>query len=549
MSSVSFSANGKEVKNAYDSIISGESTFEWALYGYEDGSNEIELVDSGNGLQQLCDEFDEEEYQYAFARVTDPNTKLPRFVFISWCGESVPFTKKGMYNTFTNDVLRYFSGFHIHINARSKFDVDPDEIMKKVKSCSGANYSFHQNQALKNKAFDNTPKIEPKIELKDESNKIKDYSSVPKRNPLNSGDVNSTPAPKVNPLNSGNVSSTPAPKINPLNNNSSTESTKPFITGSNSNLNPLNNNNNSDSVEQSSSRRSSNADYNPLQPNASRKNSVAKESSRGSVESIRETFEKMNKSEPEEKEDVSKVCSKSISSRINAFQNQIQETNENNKKEEAIKKELSSKNLKNWEQHKEPPKPIVRDVPKPAEEEPPKPVERDIPQPVVEEPPKPVVEEVVQEQEQKLDEQNGNTVKALYSYEAVEEGELSFEENEILTNVVDVPGEGWWSGKNSKGEYGMFPANYVSSDLNATGGEEETEVIEEKTNKPVLEDDNTDLQAEVLYSYEAQDDTEISLEVGEIITGIILQDENWAIGFNQNSQQGMFPLNYVKLNK
>jgi len=454
-----------------------------------------------------------------------------------------------MYNTFTNDVLRYFSGFHIHINARSKFDVDPDEIMKKVKSCSGANYSFHQNQALKNKAFDNTPKIEPKIELKDESNKIKDYSSVPKRNPLNSGDVNSTPAPKVNPLNSGNVSSTPAPKINPLNNNSSTESTKPFITGSNSNLNPLNNNNNSDSVEQSSSRRSSNADYNPLQPNASRKNSVAKESSRGSVESIRETFEKMNKSEPEEKEDVSKVCSKSISSRINAFQNQIQETNENNKKEEAIKKELSSKNLKNWEQHKEPPKPIVRDVPKPAEEEPPKPVERDIPQPVVEEPPKPVVEEVVQEQEQKLDEQNGNTVKALYSYEAVEEGELSFEENEILTNVVDVPGEGWWSGKNSKGEYGMFPANYVSSDLNATGGEEETEVIEEKTNKPVLEDDNTDLQAEVLYSYEAQDDTEISLEVGEIITGIILQDENWAIGFNQNSQQGMFPLNYVKLNK
>jgi len=48
MSQVSFSANGKEVKNAYDSIISGESSFEWALYGYEDGSNEIELVDSGS---------------------------------------------------------------------------------------------------------------------------------------------------------------------------------------------------------------------------------------------------------------------------------------------------------------------------------------------------------------------------------------------------------------------------------------------------------------------------------------------------------------------
>ncbi|OUM64649.1 hypothetical protein PIROE2DRAFT_42332, partial [Piromyces sp. E2] len=57
----------------------------------------------------------------------------------------------------------------------------------------------------------------------------------------------------------------------------------------------------------------------------------------------------------------------------------------------------------------------------------------------------------------------GITVKALYSYEAAEEGELSFDENEILTNVVEVPGEGWWSGNNSKGEYGMFPSNYVST--------------------------------------------------------------------------------------
>jgi len=48
MSTVSFSANGREVKRAYDSIINGESTFEWALYGYEDDSNEIELVDSGS---------------------------------------------------------------------------------------------------------------------------------------------------------------------------------------------------------------------------------------------------------------------------------------------------------------------------------------------------------------------------------------------------------------------------------------------------------------------------------------------------------------------
>ncbi len=44
------------------------------------------------------------------------------------------------------------------------------------------------------------------------------------------------------------------------------------------------------------------------------------------------------------------MCTGKISSKISAFQNQIQETNENNRKEQAIKKELSSKNLKNWDQ-------------------------------------------------------------------------------------------------------------------------------------------------------------------------------------------------------
>jgi len=40
----------------------------------------------------------------------------------------------------------------------------------------------------------------------------------------------------------------------------------------------------------------------------------------------------------------------SISKKIQAFQNQIQETNEINKREQAIQKDLSSRSLKSWEQ-------------------------------------------------------------------------------------------------------------------------------------------------------------------------------------------------------
>ncbi|ORX81727.1 hypothetical protein BCR32DRAFT_293101 [Anaeromyces robustus] len=537
MSTVSFSANGKEIRNAYDSILSGESSFEWALYGYEDGSNEIELVDSGIGLEKLCDEFDEEEYQYAFARVTDPNSKLPRFVFISWCGESVPFTKKGMYNTFTNDVLKYFSGFHIHINARSKFDVDPDEILKKVKSCSGANYSFHQNQSVKNKAFNNTPgKLEPKIELKAEENKA----------PAKPNLFNQSSAPKVNPINQNS-----APKVNPINQNSAPK------------VNPLNNTTDEKSSSTSMSRRSSNVDYNPLEPNASRKNSLHKSESRGSVENIRAAFENMgNQEQNQNKKEEVKVSSGKISDRIAAFKNL-----ENQESKQEVPKPSAKKIPTFKPVHPEPvrevPKPVqpepVREVPKPVQPEPvrevPKPVQpepvREVPKPVQQEPvrevPKPIQPEPVEEPvKQQKTSNEGNTVKALYAYEAQEDGELSFDENEILTNVVDVPGDGWWSGNNSNGDYGMFPANYVTSDLNETAEEEE---VEEKSEKPALENDEKNVTAKAMYSYEAQDETEISFEEGETITHIIIQDENWGIGFNSNNQQGMFPLNYVELNQ
>eukprot|EP00833_Pecoramyces_ruminatium_P005447 jgi/Orpsp1_1/1179479/evm.model.c7180000069482.1 len=576
--SVSFSANGKEVKRAYDSILNGDSTFEWALYGYEDGTNEIELVDSGSGLEKLCEEFDEDEYQYAFARVTDPNTNLPRFVFISWCGESVPFTKKGMYNANTNDVLRFFAGFHIHINARSKYDVDPDEIMKKVKNCSGANYSFHQKQAVKNNTF-NSSKIEPKIELKAENNKSSDlnkFSSAPKSNPLNnqSSQSSTSTVPKANPLNSSKTniseenkdSSTSSRRrssvdYNPLQPNASRKnsfakkensvgsikaafenmdnSSKPPSNAQNT-LNVSNGNAvlSSDNSSSSLTRRRSSVDYNPLQPNASRKNSFnIKENS---VENIKAVFEKTEKDE-NIKEDPSKICSGggSISKKISAFQNQIQETKENNN------------NLKSFEKK---PNPIQRKIeqPKPEpkrEPEPePEPESIQIIPTKIEEPPE--VENVNEKELGKPSTQQGMTVKALYSYEAQEDNELSFEENEILTNIMEVPGDGWWSGNNSKGQYGMFPSNYVTTDLNATADEEEAEEIDiqEASNKPTISNDNTNSTAIALYDYEAQDDTEINMEEGEIITNIILQDENWGIGVNSKNQQGMFPLNYVQFN-
>ena len=51
--------------------------------------------------------------------------------------------------------------------------------------------------------------------------------------------------------------------------------------------------------------------------------------------------------------------------------------------------------------------------------------------------------------------------KAIYSYVASDTDELTLAENEVVEVMEEDP-SGWWKGKNSRGEIGLFPGSYVS---------------------------------------------------------------------------------------
>lgn len=53
----------------------------------------------------------------------------------------------------------------------------------------------------------------------------------------------------------------------------------------------------------------------------------------------------------------------------------------------------------------------------------------------------------------------GTTAIALYDYEAAEADEISFDPDELITNIEMID-EGWWRG-HCRGKVGLFPANYV----------------------------------------------------------------------------------------
>ncbi|CAO3598056.1 unnamed protein product [Absidia cylindrospora] len=143
--SINFSTNSKDLTAAHQAVVSDSDDTNWLIYGYEKGTNDLKVQDTGDGgLEELYDEFSNGKVQFALARVIDPNSQLPKLVFIGWCGSGVPESRKGFFNSHLSEVSKFFKSFHVQINARNEADVEPELIMKRVSESSGANYSVHK---------------------------------------------------------------------------------------------------------------------------------------------------------------------------------------------------------------------------------------------------------------------------------------------------------------------------------------------------------------------------------------------------------------------
>jgi hypothetical protein len=149
-----------ELESSRNNVFSSTST-DWAVYSI-DKNDALKVLETGQDLEEFKDEFDDSKLLFGIVRIQDSDTGLYKIVFVSFLGDGVPVSSKGKYHLYVSSLSSFFKGYHVHIQARSEADVEPAQILQKVKDASGAKYKIREMDAIQRDVPFNSRKSLPK---------------------------------------------------------------------------------------------------------------------------------------------------------------------------------------------------------------------------------------------------------------------------------------------------------------------------------------------------------------------------------------------------
>ncbi|XP_047462631.1 drebrin isoform X2 [Mugil cephalus] len=130
---VNLGKNRLALLTAYQDVIDETSDTDWALYTYEDDSNDLTLAASGGGgLAEITLTFDNGRVMYGFCSLKEPTAALPRYILINWVGEDVPDARKCACASHVATIADFFQGVEVIVNASSLEDIDPSAIGQRL---------------------------------------------------------------------------------------------------------------------------------------------------------------------------------------------------------------------------------------------------------------------------------------------------------------------------------------------------------------------------------------------------------------------------------
>lgn len=440
--SVNLSKNGAALQDAYKDVVDGKTKTNWALFTYEGNSNDIRLAGTGDeGLEELVEELSSGKVMYAFCRVQDPNSGLPKYVLINWTGEGVKDARKGVCANHVSTMANFLKGAHVTINARADEDVEPETIMDKVGKASGANYNFHKETSRGGDAPQG-----PVGSVYQKTNAMSEIKRVGKENFWAKAEKDEEER-RSDEQKRSNVERERLEKERKAREQKEAEEREKRFKER--------------AGEIDSQRR--------LQQEAEKKD---RDPAAQKSVSAREMFLQKERSMPS----APPVGAQPGRLRSPFLQKPTSQPEQESPPSSPVNRAQEPPASPKYHAHQTPPESPVAPVPHAPPEptvtvkeqaSPYQPEEEDLYQEpqednVYEEPPK-VESEVPQEEavyETGVDEDRGQCARALYDYQAADDTEISFDPDHIISHIEMID-EGWWRGYGPDGHYGMFPANYV----------------------------------------------------------------------------------------
>ncbi|KAJ1660554.1 actin binding protein [Dispira simplex] len=564
---VNFATHSQALVSTHKRILEGDPSITWAVYTYDKGTNDLKVQEeSDEGLEELAEAFDDGKIQYAFARVQDSNTKLAKFVFISWCGSGVPVSKKGLFGSHLSDVSRYFRGYHVQIDARDEDNVSPEHILKRVSESSGSRYSFHTDAPAPAPVSAPSPPVRQSPAA----------PSPPRPSFPRSPVVISPSVPQHHPEPSVPHSYTPnaaqlerQKELENLRNRRNTKSPE-VDWEAEDRANRLKEEAERQRRQEMEREREEQAERERMAREERLRQQREEEAERERLEQQRREDELRRQREEEaaavaarerqrQQEKAEEERQRQDKLEREARERAQREAEEARKREEQEERERAQREAEERERHRQQQEKEAEEV-RHREAEQQKAQEEEAVRKrkeVEEEALARQFEQATARSENPADasQTQGLTAKALYSYDAGEDNELTFTEDDLIIHIEKLADE-WWFGFSEDGQRsGLFPSNFVEL-VETPQLSDQSSAPPPPPPAPPLPDTLTnsateDLgeQAVALFDFTPSEDNELGFMEGEIIHHIEFLSDEWWQGSNAAGHVGLFPANYVELKK
>jgi len=139
-------ANSPEILAAYNKVRDDKDETNWLLISYAAATGDkLELTETGTGgVAELATKLDDSQAQYAYIRVeyaNDKESSRVKFAFIVWIGENTKVMRKAKVSIQSGEVKRVLHHHSITVDARTKSDLNEDEIVRSLRKAGGADYN------------------------------------------------------------------------------------------------------------------------------------------------------------------------------------------------------------------------------------------------------------------------------------------------------------------------------------------------------------------------------------------------------------------------